>query len=72
MDDQQRWGQNKKLFIILIVYFAINISIKWLDSDTYARVNAFTKITQQNPLAIDDLLQLIDFEETYEGTWTTP
>lgn len=72
MDDQQRLGHNKKLFFILLIYFAINVSIKWLDNNPAAHANAYRKITANTPLTIDELLQLLDYEQTYEGTWISP
>lgn len=45
------------------------MSIKWIDSDTANHSKAFRKVNASTPLNIDDLLQLIDYEETYEGSW---
>lgn len=68
-NDNQQTRHKKTLFITLILTIGINLAIKWLDSNPEAHSNALSKMYSQTPIIMNDLLQILELEEAYEGTW---
>jgi hypothetical protein len=59
INDIHQWRHKKKLFLVLLLTFLLNYSLRWLDSNPAAHSHAFDKLTNGTEITIDDLLKLL-------------
>lgn len=68
-EDGQNLRHNKKIFLIIFAYFALNIFLKWAEKDSSNYHKAIERVQLGHPLRIDDLINVFDFEQSHEGKW---